>query len=121
MSSKEDGRDFTLLVEVKGDDKSDSSGVSKSKKVRVSLDGVKNKVDLHQRLAKELNRPRVSTVEFFDPTFEEYVLSLDAFLKRPCTMISNPPPTYQHLSTHFSKQTDGHLRLNLRIFRKSVR
>ena len=58
MSEK--SRDFKLLVMTDG------------KKIRCNFDNVTSIVDLNSKVAEKLGRARVSSLEFFDPTFAEW-------------------------------------------------
>ena len=58
MSEK--ARDFKLLV-MMGD-----------KKIRCNFENVNSMRDLNSKVARKLGRSRVSSLEFFDPTFEEW-------------------------------------------------
>ena len=58
MSEK--ARDFKFLVMVN------------EKKIRCNVENVNSMNDLYNKVAKKLARSRVSSLEFFDPTFEEW-------------------------------------------------
>ena len=83
MSEK--ARDFKLLV-MMGD-----------KKIRCNFENVNSMRDLNSKVARKLGRSRVSSLEFFDPTFEEWASAVHiADVPDKCKVrITETEPTYK--------------------------